>query len=177
MSLLCLASIASAAYVAVILLLVIAGYLAGQPLKRAELFVGYDSYRFFNHVQTAALPVAVLALCVARRRTWSHAIAGIRRDRRLCAAHAGDRQGHVGGHLRGGWCGQSALLFGRRALAMLRDSGHRSLVGLGAFCVAILVGAGCDGGYSIGLARYATTETGSLVTRADSSSGASPSPM
>jgi O-antigen ligase len=64
------ASAASAAYLAVVLLIIGMTYLSGQSLTRVELFVGYDSYRFFNHVQTAALPLAVIAVTVAPQRTW-----------------------------------------------------------------------------------------------------------
>ena len=86
-----LASAASAAYVVVISMMVLAGHFAGQPLNRAEIFVGYDNYRFYNHVQSAALPLAVLALTVTPRGSWSHrvalvaAVGGLRCSTRLRA--------------------------------------------------------------------------------------------
>jgi O-antigen ligase len=69
------ASAASAAYVAVVLILIVMTYLVGQRPIRVELFIGYDNYRFFNHVQTAALPLAILAVTVAPRRTWLRGVA------------------------------------------------------------------------------------------------------
>ncbi|MCY7314070.1 MAG: O-antigen ligase family protein [Rubrivivax sp.] len=56
---------ASALYVCVITLIIIAATIAGQEVNRAELFVGYDNYRFYNHVQTAALPLTVMSAALA----------------------------------------------------------------------------------------------------------------
>lgn len=53
---------ASALYSAVVLLLVAAICMQGQPLLRGDLFVGYDNYRFYTHVQTVALPLLVAAV-------------------------------------------------------------------------------------------------------------------
>ena len=58
-------SLASALYVCVVTLVVVAATLAGQALSRPDLFVGYDSYRFYNHVQTAALPLTVMSAALA----------------------------------------------------------------------------------------------------------------
>ena len=70
-----IATTASAAYLAILLLIIGLNYMAGQRLIREELFIGYDNYRFFNHVQTVALPLAVLAVTVAPRRSWLRALA------------------------------------------------------------------------------------------------------
>lgn len=69
------ASAASAAYITVVFLVIAMTYLSGQSLARAELFFGYDNYRFFNHVQTAALPLAILAVTVAPQRSWLRLVA------------------------------------------------------------------------------------------------------
>ena len=58
-------SLASALYVCVITLIVIAATIGGQEVNRLELFVGYDNYRFYNHVQTAALPLTVMSAALA----------------------------------------------------------------------------------------------------------------
>ena len=47
----------------------------GARLNRAELFVGYDNYRFSNHAQSAAVPLTVLAMTVAPPRSWLHPLA------------------------------------------------------------------------------------------------------
>jgi O-antigen ligase len=36
---------------------------SGLPLLHAEMFFGYDSYRFYNHVQTVTLPLLAVAAC------------------------------------------------------------------------------------------------------------------
>lgn len=69
------ASAASSAYIAVVLLIIGMTYLSGERLNRVEIFLGYDNYRFFNHVQTAALPLAILAVTVAPQRTWLRLVA------------------------------------------------------------------------------------------------------
>lgn len=69
------ASVASAVYIAVVLIIIVMTYLVGQNPIRVNLFVGYDNYRFFNHVQTAALPLAILAVTVAPQRSWLRWIA------------------------------------------------------------------------------------------------------
>ena len=96
-----LANTASAGYVAVILLPVVAAYHADQPLNRAELFVGYDNYRFFNHVQSAALPLAVLAMTVATRRSWLRGVAWFSAIGGLRAPVHGRRPRHPGRHREG----------------------------------------------------------------------------
>jgi len=127
------ASIASASYVAVILLLVIAGYLAGQPLNRAEIFVGYDNYRFFNHVQTAALPASVLALALTQRGSWPRAVAGFAAIGGFALLFAVSGRGTLVGIAVG--CAAVGMLFGRRALALLRTVSATALLGLVLFAV------------------------------------------
>lgn len=63
--------VSMAVYASVVSILVGTAYLAGLPLIRAELFVGYDNYRFFNHVQTVTLPLLGLAASTANpSRAW-----------------------------------------------------------------------------------------------------------
>ncbi len=57
-----LTSGASLLYVSVVLLLVLADTLTGAPVARLSLFIGYDNHRFYNHVQTAALPLALVSM-------------------------------------------------------------------------------------------------------------------
>jgi O-antigen ligase len=53
----------SALYAFVLALLALAPLLHRAPLDWASLAVGYDNYRFFNHVQTVALPLlAIVAI-------------------------------------------------------------------------------------------------------------------
>lgn len=123
-----LASSASALYIAVILLIVCATYFAGGRLNRAELFVGYDNYRFFNHVQTAALPLSVLAVSVAPARSrrwalaWCAAIGGFA----LLFAIMG--RGTLVGMAVG--AAAIAVMFGARALPLLRKLGVAACGGL-----------------------------------------------
>lgn len=71
-----LVAAASALYVALVLLVYTLSFMGGQGIDRSELFIGYDNYRFYNHVQTVALPLCVLAATVlpspglARRLAW-----------------------------------------------------------------------------------------------------------
>lgn len=60
---------ACALYAFVLTLLSTLPVMAGQSLAWQNLAVGYDNYRFFNHVQTVALPL--LALLATRTRRWS----------------------------------------------------------------------------------------------------------
>jgi O-antigen ligase len=66
---------ASATYVAVLLLIAIGASLSGLSISRSELPVGYDNYRFYNHVQTVALPLAVLAGALVADIAWLRRIA------------------------------------------------------------------------------------------------------
>ncbi|HRH87675.1 MAG TPA: O-antigen ligase family protein [Rubrivivax sp.] len=120
-------SIASAAYVAVVLL-VTAGVLAGQTVNRAEIFVGYDNYRFFNHVQSASLPLTVLAMTVAPRRSrlravaWFAAVGGF--ALLFTVAGRGTMVGIVVGAVA------VAALFGRNAVATLRNLAAAAALGM-----------------------------------------------
>jgi O-antigen ligase len=126
-----LSSIASAAYAMVILLLVAVTYLSGQPLNRAELFVGYDSYRFFNHVQSAALPLSVLAMTIAAPRGRLHAVACFASVVGFALLFAIMGRGTLVG-IAAGAVGIGAM-FGRAAWATLRSLGIAAVVGLLAY--------------------------------------------
>lgn len=115
------ASIASATYVAVILLLVVASYLAGQPLNRSEIFVGYDNYRFFNHVQTAALPLSVLAATVAPPRSWHRVVAWFAATGGFALLFATVGRGTLVGVFIGALV--IVAMFGAKALPTLRNLG------------------------------------------------------
>ena len=121
------------AYVAVILLLVIAGYLAGQPLNRAEVFVGYDNYRFFNHVQTAALPLAVLAMTIARKRSWPHVVAAFAAIGGFALLFALAGRGTLVGIAVA--CVAVGLLFGRSAVPLLKNLPCSAVLGLVLFAL------------------------------------------
>jgi len=125
------ASIAAATYVAVMLLLVIAGYLAGQPLNRSEIFVGYDNYRFFNHVQTAALPLSVLAATVAPPRSWHRVVAWFAATGGFALLFAVMGRGTLVGVFIGALA--IAAMFGAQALPTLRNLGAAAGGGLLAY--------------------------------------------
>ena len=123
-----LASVASAVYITVILLLVGATYFVGAHLNRAELFVGYDNYRFFNHVQSAALPLAVLAMTVAPRRSWLHGVAWFSAIAGFALLFTVMGRGTLVGLAVGAVaCG---VLFGRTSVATLRNLGFAAGLGL-----------------------------------------------
>ena len=124
-------SVASAAYVAVVLLLVVAGNLAGQPLNRAEIFVGYDNYRFFNHVQTAALPLSVLAVTVAYPRSWHRVVAWFAATGGFALLFAIMGRGTLVGIVVAALA--IAAMFGAKALAILRNLGAAAGGGLLAY--------------------------------------------
>lgn len=48
-------------YAAVVLVLAVLTYVAGTGISREELFLGYANRRFFNHVQTVAIPLCAIA--------------------------------------------------------------------------------------------------------------------
>lgn len=56
-------------YAAVLCVIAALALLNRQTLAWAELAVGYDNYRFFNHAQTVALPLLALLALDARRRS------------------------------------------------------------------------------------------------------------
>lgn len=125
------ASAASAAYVVVISMLVIAGYFAGQPLNRAEIFVGYDNYRFFNHVQTAALPLSVLAATVAPPRSWHRVVAWFAATGGFALLFATVGRGTLVGVFIGALV--IVAMFGAKALPTLRNLGVAAGGGLLAY--------------------------------------------
>jgi O-antigen ligase len=56
---------ATAIYASLVLILALTTLAASGPFVHSELFVGYDNRRFFNHVQTVALPLTMTAALVA----------------------------------------------------------------------------------------------------------------
>jgi len=142
-----LVSAAAAAYVAVILTLMTIGFALGQPLNRAELFVGYDNYRFFNHVQSAALPLAILAATWlpqgsrSRKLAWFAAAGGFA----LLFAVVG--RGTILGLVVGAVV--VATVFGRPAFELLKNLVLAALLGLLLFLLMfwllpLLTGAGAE---------------------------------
>jgi O-antigen ligase len=55
-----LAGIGSSVYAAIVFFIALIEVASGSNLMATQLFFGYDSYRFYNHVQTVALPLAAL---------------------------------------------------------------------------------------------------------------------
>lgn len=126
-----LTSVASATYASVILLLVVVSYLAGQPLNRSEIFVGYDNYRFFNHVQTAALPLSVLAATVAPPRSWHRVVAWFAATGGFALLFATVGRGTLVGVFIGALV--IVAMFGAKALPTLRNLGVAAGGGLLAY--------------------------------------------
>lgn len=126
-------SVASVAYVATILFVLCLTYVAATQPNRADLFVGYDNYRFFNHVQTAALPLAVLAMTVAPRRSglWRAACFSAVGGFALLFTAAG--RGTLVGILAGAVV--IGALFGRASFATLRNLGAAATLGLVLFAL------------------------------------------
>lgn len=58
----------AALYAAVVLLLGALIYAAGTGVTREEIFLGYANRRFFNHVQTVAIPLCVLVGAIGGTR-------------------------------------------------------------------------------------------------------------
>lgn len=128
-----LVSTASAAYVAVIQLIICITYFAGMQLHRSELFVGYDNYRFFNHVQTAALPLCVLAVTVAPPRSRFRAVAWFALIGGFALLFAIMGRGTLVGIAVGAIA--IAAMFGAQAVLTLRN------LGLAAGCGLLMYGA------------------------------------
>jgi O-antigen ligase len=126
-----IASLASGSYVAIVLLVIGITYLEGQRLIRAELFIGFDSYRFFNHVQTAALPLAVLALAVAPKRTWLSGASWLSAIGGFALLFAVTGRGTLAG-IFGGALAIGAL-FGRASLPILKKLTLAATFGLALF--------------------------------------------
>ncbi len=64
-----LTSSASLLYGGTVFMLVIVVTVAGESVARLDLFLGYDNHRFYNHVQTAALPLALVSMAPQLPRT------------------------------------------------------------------------------------------------------------
>jgi putative inorganic carbon (HCO3(-)) transporter len=124
-------SIASAAYVAVVLLIIGMTYLGGQRLNRAELFIGYDSYRFFNHVQSAALPLTILALTVAPHRSWLLWVSWLSAIGGFALLFAVTGRGTLVGIAAGALA--IGALFGRASFPILKKLALAATLGLVAF--------------------------------------------
>jgi O-antigen ligase len=132
--------LAGGLYVAVVVMLVALATAAGQAVSRPDLFLGYDSYRFFNHVQTAALPLAVLSAALARAQSswprwlgvgaWWAAIGGFA----LLFATMG-RGTLVGIAVA---TGAVLVIFGRRAFPLARTTAIAAGAGLAFFAVLFL---------------------------------------
>lgn len=127
------ASGASAAYIVVVLLVIAMTYLAGQRPIRAELFVGYDNYRFFNHVQTAALPLAILAVTVAPKRMWLHGVAWFSAIGGFALLFTIAGRGTMVGIVVGAVA--IGVIFGRASLSTLRNLAIAAVLGLAMFVV------------------------------------------
>jgi O-antigen ligase len=55
------AAVATTLYSALVVLIALTVLASGAALSRPDLFTGYDNLRFFNHVQTVALPLSLAA--------------------------------------------------------------------------------------------------------------------
>jgi O-antigen ligase len=71
----------SATYSVLVLTLLLSGMAAQATGLREDVFVGYANYRFFNHVQSIALPVVAIATTIAgsvamRRCAWFSLVTG-----------------------------------------------------------------------------------------------------
>ena len=75
-------SIAAALYSSLVLMALFINLAHGAALARFGLFAGYDNYRFFNHVQTAMLPLLAIATSLTLHRrifsrlAWFGLVAG-----------------------------------------------------------------------------------------------------
>lgn len=127
------ATVASAAYIAVVLLVVGLTYVAGSRLNRAELFVGYDSYRFFNHVQTVALPLTVLAVTVAPRHGWLRNLARFAAVGGFALLFAMVGRGTLVGIAAGAVA--IVAVFGRSSFATLKNLTRDALLGFVLFLI------------------------------------------
>ncbi len=123
-----IAAAASSIYVAVILLVIAMAFLNGSRLNRAELFVGYDNYRFFNHVQSAALPLAVLAMTVAPRGGWLRRVAWFSAFGGFALLFAAAGRGTLVGIAIG--AAVIGAVFGRASFATLRSLAVAAALGL-----------------------------------------------
>lgn len=129
--------VASLLYVTVVWLLVAAIHVSGQPLERAELFVGYDNYRFFNHVQTVALPLLALGMALpASEQRWRAAAAAALVGGYALLIATGGRATLVA---LGVGFGATVLLFGRAAWPVLRATLLAAMAGALLYALAFVV--------------------------------------
>ena len=130
-------SVAAALYSALVLMFLFINLAHSAPLERFGVFVGYDNYRFFNHVQTAMLPLLVIATLQTFRRgalgglAWFGLVTGFS----LLAFSAG--RGTVLGLLSGTLL--SLLLFRRGAVPVFRHLSIGAVLGL-ALYLGLFVG-------------------------------------
>ena len=131
------AAIASSVYIFVVLLVIGLAYWHMQALNRAELFIGYDNYRFFNHTQTAALPLAVLALTVAERGHWLSIVAWFSAIAGFALLYALAGRGTLVGIIAG--AAAVGLVFGRASFLLLRNLALGAALGMVLFAVVFLL--------------------------------------
>lgn len=62
--------VAAGGYALLITGLAITVTLAGDTVSRRDLFVGYDNHRFYSHVLTVAIPLALAARLTLTSRAW-----------------------------------------------------------------------------------------------------------
>lgn len=74
---LCVAVGGAAAYCILVLAIAIATVANAAPIARAELFFGYDNYRFFNHVQTVCLMLSAMATTIGSNKRTATVIVWI----------------------------------------------------------------------------------------------------
>lgn len=128
---------ASLLYVGVVWLLIVAVHLSGQALERAELFVGYDNYRFFNHVQTVALPLLAFgAFQSGLDRRWRIAAAVTLVGSYALLIATGGRATALA--LAAG-LGVVVLLFGRAAWPLARATVLAAIAGALLYALAFVV--------------------------------------
>lgn len=130
-------SIASAAYVAVIVLIICMISFVGAPLNRAVVFVGYDNYRFFNHVQSAAVPLSILAMTVAPGRSWLRGVAWFSAIGGFALLFTAAGRGTMVGIAAGAVA--ILALFGRASIATLRNLAIATVLGLALFALLFWV--------------------------------------
>lgn len=150
----------AAAYSALLLILVAVSAAAARPVSWSALSVGYDNYRFFNHVQTVAVPLLVGAAAADRLPRLARAAA-------LAAAAVFVAHAVVSG-ARGtalAWVGGSVLLAlalpARQCLPLARAAGVAVLSGMALYAAAFhwLPGAG-----AYRLSEAAERSAGSLAS-------------
>lgn len=67
----------AATYSVLVLAIATVVTVSGATIARAELFFGYDNYRFFNHVQTVCLPLLAIATTLDSGKRTTASIAWI----------------------------------------------------------------------------------------------------